>query len=98
MGKRRTRKQKVEARHHLTVSWSPEKNEPRKATFEPIVNRQKAKDLSKKKVNSVNAMHSDYTGQFINVASIRKDIIKSLSIATFILASEVVLYLVWQKS
>jgi len=90
MSKRRTRKEKKEAHHSFTISWKPE---AKNASFKADVNRQigndkKTEELKNLKKESVVilALNSD-------LASIRKNIFKSLIFATLILGSEIVLYL-----
>ena len=95
MAKHRTRKQKELAKHTFTISWKPE---AKKTDSEPSVKRQIETNKKIKKGNDLRIKHSDYSDQIVNLASIKKDITKSLILAVIILASEVVLYLLWRKT
>ena len=99
MAKRRTRKQKEFAKHPVTISWKPSSSasgsEAKKTSFEPNVKRQIQKYPKPEKLKSLRTQNSDYTGKISNLASIKKDVARSLILALIILASEVVLYLLW---
>ena len=95
MTKRRTRKQKDLAKHTFTISWKPE---AKKTDSEPSVKRQIQKYPKPEKLKSLRTQNSDYTGKISNLASIKKDVARSLILALIILASEVVLYLLWRKT
>lgn len=93
MAKRRTKKQKQEAKHTFSVKWESGSSIIK---FEPSVNSQFKKtdsssisesDFKKSAVNSV---------QYQEVKSIKKNIYKSLIISSLILVSEAVLYLIWK--
>lgn len=86
MAKRRTKKQKEKAKHTFNLSWSPSEPDVKgQFNFEPkrprAGLRHKESALSLAKDGSL--------------ASIKKDILKSLVIVSLILALEVVLYLAW---
>lgn len=97
MGKRRTRKQKETAKHAFTIKWSPDLTEsqiePRKEKTEPNVKRQfdvKAKSepyYTNKEKDSVISTKSN------NLKRIKKDIVRSLTIAMIIMGIELMLYL-----
>ena len=96
MSKRRTKKQKLKAKHAFTIPWTPGKVsqiEPKKASFEPDVKGQFEKTSISQKPQSSERILPENTGDKANLASIKKDIAKSLILAGLILASEVVVYL-----
>ncbi len=101
MAKRRTKKQKVAAKHQFLVSWdpasSPTKTKPKKTTSEPAVKGQikNHSRLKAKKVRSVK--HTDSTVETYDLASIKRDLIKSLILAGFVFSIEIMLYLAWSK-
>jgi hypothetical protein len=101
MAKRRTRKQKESARHQFTIEWKPGQvpsgkkgqPEPKKASAEPVVKGQfkkPAKSRLSKAAVSKKAMESAKAG---DVAKIKREIIKSLILASLILSLEIMLYL-----
>lgn len=99
MSKRRTRKQKELAKHQFLISWSPaslkQRSEAKFPQIEASVNRQIEIDLKTEKQKKLKTNNPDYSVQLLDLASIKKDLVKSLILATFVLASEVVLYLFW---
>ena len=97
MAKRRTRKQKESAKHAFTMSWEPKKKEsPTKAKSnlsEPAVKRQIKKiqglaSLKPKIGKNANSMVKDGY-----LSEIKRDIVKSLSLALVIVGLELVIYL-----
>lgn len=88
---RRTRKDKQNAVHHFSLSWSPEaKNKASvKRQIVSAGGRLKAKQSDKK-----NAL---LLAKEAGLASIKKDLVKSLILSSLILTLEVVLYLAWPK-
>lgn len=91
MGKRRTRKEKEKAVHGFSLSWSPE------ATSKGSVKGQlknEAKAHSTKASKQENAM---LLAKDSGLWLIKKDIFKSLVIASLIITLEVVLYLAWRN-
>ncbi len=87
MGKRRTRKDKVKARHTFNLSWVPEAGV--KGQF-----NSEADKLMPKPVRAEMAMSKAKDAPF---TSLKRDILKSLIVASLILALEVVIYLAWSK-
>lgn len=86
MAKRRTKKQKEKAKHTFDLSWSPSEPDVKgQFNFEP-----KKPRSSSHKHESALSLAKDGS-----LASIKKDIVKSLIIVSLILALEVVLYLAW---
>jgi hypothetical protein len=90
MAKRRTKKSKVAASHQfvvdvekLAISSTPASTVKRELSDSYIRGQNKNKVSNKAR----------YTAKDQNVASIKKDIIKSLSLAVFILALELMIYL-----
>jgi len=86
MAKRRTKKQKAAAKHNINLSWAPsEPSVKGQFNFEP----KKPKASSQKHENAISLAKDG------SLASIKKDIVKSLILVSLILALEVVLYLAW---
>ena len=93
MSKRRTKKQKQKAIHHFALTWS---NEPKKSPSQPLVKGQfenKPNQANTLKPRSKNAVP---TAKETSQDTIKHNILKSLLILSFILALEVVVYLVWR--
>ena len=98
MAKRRTRKQKQKAKHQHLLSWDPTEpntvSEAKVQTSEPVVKGQfksgsgSIKSKSKTSKNAPN-MAKDY-----NLASIKRDITKSVFLASLILSLQVVIYFI----
>jgi len=86
MAKRRTKKQKEGARHTFNLSWAPSEAGV-KGQFNSEPKRPKA---NTRKHESAISLAKD-----ASLASIKKDIVKSLMVVSLILALEVVLYLAW---
>lgn len=86
---RRTKKQKVNARHPFLISW--QKNDAGEAP----VNRQfKIKPEPNPKVEIKNK-NANLLAKGLELSSIKHDIIKSIIFASLILALELVIYLAW---
>lgn len=88
MAKRRTKSQKVNAKHSFTISWEGGLKSP---TREPVKG-QTQKASHAQIINTDNKTKANTTVQSYDLATIKKDIVKSLLIASFILALELVLY------
>ena len=86
MAKRRTKKQKEGARHTFNLSWAPSEAGV-KGQFNSEPKRPKAG--ARKHESALSLAKDD------SLASIKKDIVKSLMVVSLILALEVVLYLAW---
>ena len=93
MSKRRTKKDKEKARHSFAVNWDSGSGTLK---FEPDVNRQLNPSTKTKEPLSLKINNPKFSAQTLNLASIRKDITKSLILAGLILASELVIYLIWK--
>lgn len=91
MTARRTKKQKESAKHTFTFQWTPSVSSARS---EANVKREfpnEAKSTSETiRINK----ETKFTAKDANFTQIRRDLIKSLILASLILASEVVIYLV----
>jgi len=91
MGKRRTRKEKERAVHSFGVSWSPkpgsQANVKRQIVSEP---KEAPTKLSKQESAMLLAKED-------SLKLIKKDIFKSLALASLIITLEVVIYLAWHK-
>jgi hypothetical protein len=92
MGKRRTRKQKVKARNNFKgFYWTEAKN----PEVEANVNRQIEKTLNVGLAERHTANNAEQLAQQGYLGSVKKDITKSVIIASLILGIELVLYLAW---
>jgi hypothetical protein len=93
VAKRRTKKQKAGAKHPFLISWE---NEPENtSSSKPVKGQFKSKSKLKtgSGSKSKNAQLLDKQGY---LASIKKDLFKSLVLAGFILALQIVIYLAWK--
>jgi hypothetical protein len=91
MAKRRTRNEKEKAVHSFSLSWSPEANK------DGDVKRQfknKAERVSAKADRQKNAI---LLAKDDTLRLNKKDIFKSLFIASLIITLEMVIYLAWRK-
>jgi hypothetical protein len=97
MAKRRTRKQKESAKHTFTVSWGQEQtrssSKAKTSLSEPTVKGQikNGSNLASnkpKQAKNANSMVKD-----THLGSIKRDIVKSLSLALVIVGLELVIYL-----
>lgn len=95
MSKRRTRKQKEKAKHAFQVSWEPSSSMPKRVKSEASVKRQLPKSSTKPGSKKKIYKFTKNTEQNTDLASIKKDISKSLIFTAIILASEIMLYLIW---
>lgn len=94
MARRRTRKQKERAKHNLAFSWKPtteiQDEKPRvkgQFNFEASTT---SREASKDK-NAIDLAKDS------SLSLIKRDIVKSLILASLILALEVMVYLAWNK-
>jgi len=92
MTKRRTKKQKAGARHTFNISWAPGQEVEAGG---PSVKGQF--NIEPKRLNQSTHKHESALNlaKDASLASIKKDIVKSLILVSLILALEVVLYLAW---
>ena len=72
------------------MSWKPE---AKIASTEPVVKGQSKTDNKAKKRKGVKRKNAYYKDNSDNLGTIKRDLVKSLIIASLILALEVVLYL-----
>jgi len=93
MAKRRTKKDKKKAKHAFTIKWDSGST---RLNFEPDVKGQIPEIKNEIKPKAHDIRHAEFSASNVNLATIKKDITKSLILASLILASEVVLYLVWR--
>lgn len=92
MGKRRTKKDKLNAKHQFTLSWQPSSSE---ATLQTPVKRQKLQEKISVEKEKPASKKADSLVQDDQIVGIKKGILKSLILASLILGTELVLYLVW---
>jgi len=100
MAKRRTRKQKIKAKRPFVLnrnrSHKSRSGEPKKADRNSPVKGQIKKGLKHKKKRDFKAKSSDNMAKDTKIASVKKDLLKSLIIASLILSLELVIYLGWK--
>lgn len=94
MAKRRTRRQKEKAKHPNTFSWQPASKNSLPGSF---VKRESQRGLTKNTLEANRQKNANLLTKEIDVPEIRKDIVRSLLITSLILASELVIYLLWNK-
>lgn len=98
MAIRRTKKQKEEAKHAFTISWEPrikdEEIEPNRASNEAIVKGQKKKGGKIPRRKNSEFANTENTGRNSNLGTIKRDIVRSVLMASLILSLEVMLYLI----
>lgn len=92
MGKRRTRKAKQEARHQFLYTWE---SEPKNVRSEANVKRQLKNPIEAIKSGPRSSNMANNLAQVYDLASVKRDIGKSLIIASLILGAELVIYLAW---
>lgn len=92
MAKRRTKKDKLSARHQFALKWEPSLINNDLASG---VKRQLKKQISASNAKTQRSKSANILAQEGSVKTIRLDIIKSLILASFILSLELVVYLVW---
>ncbi|OGM20937.1 hypothetical protein A2955_03650 [Candidatus Woesebacteria bacterium RIFCSPLOWO2_01_FULL_37_19] len=90
MSKRRTRREKEKAREKLAYKWNTELTN---LTFEPSVKRQIDKNKKIKYPQNQQLKSAESLVKDENLNLIKRDIIKSLSLAGLLLGIELVLYL-----
>ncbi len=95
--KRRTKKEKINPKYNFLISWKPSEDEAKKSNFEANVNR----DLSKDKIRYSKSQKSIFiakdTGKYNDIKAIKRDLLKSLLYFHLIIASEIMIYLLWYK-
>jgi hypothetical protein len=91
MPKRRTRKQKVGAKRQFLLSWEPAQNEPISNTVKGQFKNDKiTTNLVVDNKKNANNLEKDE-----QLASVKRDITKSLILVSLVLCLELVLYFVW---
>ncbi len=96
MSKRRTRKQKIKAQKKIQPQFSPLKTDAFEASGTPVKSYFiKEKPIPTEKKAPSNS--SVNTEQYSILKLIKKDLIKSLFVSSFILCLIVVLYFTWYK-
>jgi hypothetical protein len=93
VGKRRTRKQKEEARHQFNISWTPQ---PQKGSSEANVKGQIKTQPESRHDRGQKPKSAKLLAKEGNFEAYQRDIVKSLILASIILAAELVLYLAWK--
>lgn len=93
MSKKRSLKQKKHTRHPFLVNWQVE---PKKRLELKAVKGQKKAEVKPASASSLDANNAELLDKDTNIASITKQVIKSLVIVSLILGLEMVIYLVWR--
>lgn len=100
MAKRRTKKQRSEAKHpflrEVRVSEKKPRNKSKKVHIKNSVKGQTKKVASTNNSSASNEKKPINMAEYENLKLIKKHLMKSLSLATLILSLEVVIYLVQQ--
>ena len=97
MAKRRTRKQKEAPKHRFTIYLSPTSPEAKNAQFEPAVKRQFRKGKKRKRSKNAKKEKAEFTAKPDDLASVKRDIGKSLLLASLILGLEIMIYFAWSR-
>jgi hypothetical protein len=97
MSKKRTRKEKERAIHNLTVSWGPRSSRLNTEIASTSVNSQLLKSGVEKSAATASSKLVTFTEKNVGLASIKKDLMRSLILVAFILASEIMIYLNWTR-
>ena len=92
MSKRRTREQKEKAIHSFTVSWNANENKASQAINPINVKIQNQSPKIPVKITQQQKINTNYSDNLFNLASMKKDLLKSLTFAGLILASELMIY------
>lgn len=87
--KRRTRKDKIAPKHNFTISWDP-------SVSRSTVKSQKSQIEPKLSANIVKTKNATNTVLNLDLASMKRDLLKSLLISLFIVIFEVVIYFFWK--
>jgi hypothetical protein len=85
MAKHRTKKQKQFAKHQFSLSWEPGVKRQNNIGYEAKTSPAKPKESAENKTQPVPAL------------PIKREIVKSLILVSFILCLELVLYLAWPR-
>jgi hypothetical protein len=99
MARRRTKKQKSKAKHQFLLKWEPATKESstkaKKPLSEPAVKGQIKTQASLGTKAKAKLKFADFQAKNGSLALIKRDIVKSLFLASLVLALEVMLYLAW---
>jgi hypothetical protein len=93
VGKRRTRRQKQQAKHQFAVSWTPQ---PQKVSSEANVKSQIEIKPQARHDRARVSKKAQLLAKQEGFEAYGKDVVKSLILASIILATELVLYLAWK--
>lgn len=100
MSKRRTKKQKAKAKHQFLLSWQPEpltrKPKAKSGQFKATVKGQLKKQAHLGTNTRRKSNIPDFQAKNDPLALTKRDIVKSLILASFVLALELMLYLAWK--
>ncbi len=89
--KRRTRKQKEHAHYESLIIKNPDSGFPSTGSVKGQLENDKSLKISKK----TKAKNAEVMAKEESLASTKREIIKSLILASFIIALEIVIYLAW---
>jgi len=90
---KRTKKEKKEARHPFLISWEKAENSSQAGVVKGHL-KNEAKSSQNKIVKTKNANNMV---KELSLDQIKHDMVRSLILASLILALEIVIYLVWRK-
>jgi hypothetical protein len=92
MAKRRTKRQKQQARHEFTISWEPN---TKKQEFEANVKGQFQKESTLASAEAKDPKNAKFSAQELDLPGIKRNIKMSLIYTGLILTAEIVLYFIW---
>jgi hypothetical protein len=93
MGERRTRKQKLKAKHQFNLSWTPQ---PQSSVLKASVKGQIVSSLKTRLEENKHTKKAVPMAKDGSFEAYKRDTVKSLVLASIILAAELVLYLAWK--
>ncbi|RLC31405.1 hypothetical protein DRH13_03085 [Candidatus Woesebacteria bacterium] len=93
MAKKRTRKQKEKAKHSFIKTY---KISLKKDSFEPIVKGQFKTNKKARHEQSGTPKKAIESAKDSSIVEVKKELLKSLLLASLILGIEVMIYLAWQ--
>ena len=92
MAKKRTRKQKERAKHSFTIAWEKVLKEDQS---EPVVKSQFIKTSQARPSRAHTSKKALESGKERGLQAIKREIFKSLILASLILGLELMIYLAW---
>ena len=93
MAKKRSRKQKQQARHTFTIKHDPASSEPK----DQLVKGQSKNDKSGTNTKASGTKKAQNKAKGVGLTQTKREIVKSVGLASLVLGLEVVIYLITVK-